>query len=265
MLQTSIVEISALTEADRATMFNLYRKNYDGGELSVFYRDLDAKNCSVVLRDESGIIRGFSTVAVYDENFDGQPVRVLYSGDTIIEPAYWGQNQMSKSWLELAGSIKQESPSIPLYWLLIVKGHRTYRYLSLFSNDYYPRRDVETPVEMQSLMDYLAVRKFADQYDAITGLVKFSGHRSYLSADLAVIPDKDSGRLDVQYFLSRNPKYYEGDELLCLCELSAANLTRLARQWFEAGRLQSGRGRSAAITPAGVTEAGITDISQKAS
>ncbi|MFN8554259.1 MAG: hypothetical protein U0103_22515 [Candidatus Obscuribacterales bacterium] len=260
MLQTSIVEISTLTEVDRATMFNLYRRNYDGGEPSVFFRDLDAKNCAVVLRDESAIIRGFSTVVVYDENFAGKPVRVLYSGDTIIEPAYWGQNQMSKAWLELAGSIKQEAPDTPLYWLLIVKGHRTYRYLSLFSNDYYPRHDVETPVEMQSLMNHLATRKFGDQYDATAGLVKFSGCRSYLSADLASIPDKDSGRLDVQYFLSRNPKYYEGDELLCVCELSADNLTRLARQWFEAGRLRSGLVRSAAVS-----HAGITDINQKAS
>lgn len=76
------------------------------------------------------------------------------------------------------------------------------------------------------------------QYDAISGLVRFPEPRSYLNQELAAIPDKDSGRLDVQYFLSRNPQYYKGDELLCVCELKADNLTRLARQWFEAGRNQ---------------------------
>lgn len=50
----------------------------------------------------------FSTLAVYAEVFQGEPIRVLYSGDTIIEQAYWGQNQMSKAWLELAGFIKQK-------------------------------------------------------------------------------------------------------------------------------------------------------------
>jgi hypothetical protein len=238
MLLTSIVNISTLTEKDRTTMFDLYHVNYDGGEPSVFYRDLDAKNYAVVLRDESGIVRGFSTLAVYNENFSGQPVRVVYSGDTIVEQAYWGQNQLSKTWLELAGCIKQEAPHVPLYWLLIVKGHRTYRYLSLFSTEYYPRHNVETPTGIQQLMDHLARQKFGDQYDPINGLVKFPEPRSFLNEELAIIPDKDCGRLDVKYFLTRNPQYYEGDELLCLCELKAENLTKIARQLFEAGRKQ---------------------------
>lgn len=59
MLLTSIVNISTLSDKDRATMFDLYHVNYDGGEPSVFYRDLDAKNYAVVLRDANGIIRGF--------------------------------------------------------------------------------------------------------------------------------------------------------------------------------------------------------------
>ncbi len=256
MLETSIVDISNLTEVERAAMFALYHGNYDGGDSSIFFRDLDAKNCAVVLRDEDGVVRGFSTVAIYNELYLGSPVRVLYSGDTIIEPAYWGQNQMSKAWLELAGSIKQEAPQTPLYWLLIVKGHRTYRYLSLFSNEYFPRKNCETPSETQSLMDYLAHKKFGNQYDPQTGLVKFTEPRSYLNSTLAVIPEKDSGRLDVQYFLSRNPRYFEGDELLCLCELSAEKLTRLARQWFQAGAMQS---RHLLSTPP------VPPISQKAS
>ncbi|HEY9683540.1 MAG TPA: hypothetical protein V6C89_19960 [Drouetiella sp.] len=253
MLKTSIVDISTLNERDRATMFQLYHVNYDGGDAAIFYRDLDAKNCALVLRDESNIIRGFSTIVVYSETFNGKSVRVLYSGDTIIEPAYWGQNQMSRVWLELAGNIKMEAPDTPLYWLLIVKGHRTYRYLSLFSKEYYPRHDVETPPEMQSLMDHLAHQKFGDQYDAATGLVKFVEPRSFLNVDLAVVPEKDAERQDVKYFLSRNPQYYEGDELLCVCELSVSNLTRLARQWFESGQSHSLEFQAAA------------DVTQKAS
>lgn len=235
MLSTSIVQIATLSAKDRNTMFQLYHCYYDGGEPSVFYRDLDAKDYSVVLRDANGVIRGFSTLAVYSELCQGKAVRVLYSGDTIIEREYWGQNQFSKAWLELAGYLKEEAPHIPLYWLLIVKGHRTYRYLSLFSNEYYPRHNVDTPSEIQQLMDHLATQKFGQSYDAVSGLVQFPEPRSFLSKELAAIPDKDSGRPDVQYFLTRNPLYYEGDELLCLCELKPENLTKFARQWFEAG------------------------------
>lgn len=235
MLITSIVQIAALTERDRLQMFDLYSSNYDNGEPSVFYRDLNAKNYAVVLRDQNGFIRGFSTVAIYSDSFRGESFRVLYSGDTIIEPAYWGQNQLSRAWLELAGLLKAEAPDTPLYWLLIVKGHRTYRYLSLFSKEYYPRCDVATPDRMKALMDYVAVQKFGAQYDEHSGLVKFPEPRSYLNKELAVIPGKDARRADVQYFLQRNPNYFDGDELLCMCELSAENLTRLAKQWFEFG------------------------------
>ncbi|HEY9678485.1 MAG TPA: hypothetical protein V6C76_10780 [Drouetiella sp.] len=238
MLLTSILNISALSEKDRSTMFDLYHSNYDGGEPATFYRDLDAKNFAVVLRDENGVIRGFSTLAVYNENFQNAPVRVLYSGDTIIEPEFWGQNQMSKAWLELAGYIKEECPGVPLYWLLIVKGHRTYRYLSLFSTEYFPRHQIETPLHVQQLMDHLATKKFGVQYDPTTGLVKFPEPRSHLNQSLAVIPPKDVGRAEVQYFLSRNPYYEQGDELLCLCELKAEKLTRLAKQWFETGHTE---------------------------
>jgi hypothetical protein len=238
MLKTSIIEIADLRDDDRATMFDLYAAYYEGADEAVFQRDLSAKDFVVVLTSEDDVIRGFSTLCVYKEVWNGRNVRVLYSGDTIIEREYWGQNQFSKVWLELAGRIKAEDASTPLYWLLIVKGHRTYRYLSLFSNEYFPRHDLETPDEFQNLMHHLAERKFGNSYDPGSGLIRFPEPRSFLSEDLALIPAKDSERPEVKYFLHRNPKYYEGDELLCLCELRPDKLTRLARQWFEEGCTQ---------------------------
>jgi hypothetical protein len=235
MLKTSIIEIAELRNKDRAQMFDLYAAYYEGAEAAVFHRDLSAKDFVVLMTSDDEVIRGFSTLCVYRENWKGQNVRVLYSGDTIIERDYWGQNQFSKVWLELAGRIKAEDPSTPLYWLLIVKGHRTYRYLSLFSKEYFPRHDLDTPNGFQSLMDHLAQRKFGNSYDPDSGLIRFPEPRSFLSEDLAIIPAKDSQRPEVKYFLRRNPKYYEGDELLCLCELQPEKLTRLARQWFEDG------------------------------
>jgi hypothetical protein len=235
MLNCTIVNVSDLKDADRAVMFGLYAVYYAGALESIFQRDLNAKDFVVVLRDEMEAIRGFSTLCVYEELWNGKKVRVLYSGDTIIEKDYWGQNQFSKAWLELAGRIKADAPEIPLYWLLIVKGHRTYRYLSLFSNEYFPRHDLETPDEFQGLMHHLAQRKFGQSYDVESGLIRFPEPRSYLTAELAEIPAKDCGRPEVKYFLDRNPRYFEGDELLCLCELRADKLTRIARQWFEEG------------------------------
>lgn len=235
MLDACVRRISSLSKEDRECMFRLYRDNYGGAAETVFNKDLNAKDYTILLTDPLANIRGFSTLAIYNEQYRGKPVKVIYSGDTIIDKAYWGKNEFAATWLRLVGSIKAEAPGIPLYWLLIVKGHRTYRYLPLFSKEYYPRHDAETPAAQQRLMHHLAASRFGDAYDAESGLVRFQGKRSFLSEDLAPVPPKDLARGDVQYFLARNPRYTEGDELLCLCELAPENLTRFARAWFMEG------------------------------
>lgn len=235
MLTTAILKVDRLTMSQRSIMFDLYAANYAGAIEQIFQRDLSGKDSVIVLFDEDGIIKGFSTLVVFEHLYCGSTVRVIYSGDTIIDRQYWGENNFSKAWLEFAGALKSERPDVPLYWLLIVKGHRTYRYLSLFSSEYFPRANVQTPVGFQNLMDELAVKRFGKAYDASSGLIRFEEPRSYLTAELAEIPSKDLKRSDVQYFLERNPLYYEGDELLCLCELKSSKMTKLARRWFEEG------------------------------
>ena len=238
MLKTSILTTTEINDMDRTAMFHLYDSYYQGASRKVFRMDLDDKDYVIALKDHEGVIRGFSTLAIFNERFYESKIRVIFSGDTIVDKAYWGQNPLSQTWIEFAGHIKAGAPEIPLYWLLIVKGHRTYRYLSIFSNQYFPRYERETPAEYQELMHYLGNERFGDSYNPESGLVLFPEPRSYLIPELAVIPDKDRERPEIKYFLERNPQYYEGDELLCLCELQEQNLTNLASRWFKDGDSQ---------------------------
>jgi hypothetical protein len=240
-LKATVHSVSELSACDRDSMFRLYDANYAGGVSEVFGRDLDAKNYAVLLTDAENRIRGFSTLVVYNEVYAGENVRVIYSGDTIIDKAYWGKNDFAPAWLRLAGRIKAQAPETSLYWLLIAKGHRTYRYLSLFSNEYYPRHDVMTPRLQQAQMDHFARARFGADYDTCRGLVLFNESRSFLRESLAEISPKDAARRDVQFFLEKNPGYAKGDELLCLCRLEPEKLTRFARAWFIEGmEAQSG-------------------------
>ena len=234
-LTSSIVTITELSESDKSRMYLLYDEYYASSNLSTFRTDLSHKNYVILLRDTAGVIQGFSTLALYDEIYLGSPIRVIYSGDTIIDKAYWGQNPFAKTWLQFAGYLTAKSPNIPLYWLLIVKGHRTYRYLPLFSKEYYPRFETPMPEEAQNLLNFLAKRKFGNAYNETSGLVYFPEPRSHLSPELSKIPEKDINRPEVQFFLSKNPNYAKGDELVCLCKLSPNNLTRFARKWFLEG------------------------------
>jgi hypothetical protein len=235
---TSVLEITTLSDGDRRQMFSLYSAYYCNSNETIFQSDLASKSYVILLHDKAAI-QGFSTLALYEEEFEGSPIQVIYSGDTIIDKAYWGQPLLPKAWLQFAGRIAAQTPEIPLYWLLIVKGHRTYRYLKLFSQNYYPRYNVETPLKIQKMLNHLASRRFGAAYNRDNGLVCFPEPRSFLTPDLALIPEKDIKRPEVQFFLSKNPDYAQGDEMVCLCRLSPNNLTRLSLKWFMAGATES--------------------------
>ncbi|HVI87303.1 MAG TPA: hypothetical protein VM659_03320 [Dongiaceae bacterium] len=216
-------------------MFEIYAAHYDGTSRSRFETDLEAKHLVLTVHSSDNVIQGFTTLLVLDDVFAGSPLRAIYSGDTIIDRAYWGSQVLAFNWIRLAGAIKAEAPDIPLYWFLIVKGHRTYRYLSAFSKIFYPHWERRTPAEMQALMDHLASERFPGSYRAEPGIIHFPETHGHLKSGLAEVTASEAARADVAYFLARNPGYRIGDELVCLTELNPANLTALARQQFLLG------------------------------
>jgi hypothetical protein len=216
-------------------MYDLYGRYYEATSRRLFESDLADKDFVVVLQDDAGAVVGFSTLALLDAEIDGQRVRVIYSGDTIIERAFWGTQALAFTWLRFAGTVKAQEPACPLYWFLIVKGHRTYRYLSAFSVDFFPHWETPTPAWAQSIMTSFARRRFSDAYDAERGVVSFPESRGHLKPMWATVEPEEAARGDVAFFLRRNPGYVRGDELVCLTELSCPNLRPLARRVFAQG------------------------------
>src|SRR3546814_8940006 len=115
----------------------------------------------------------------------------MYSGDTIVHQDHWGQQALAFTWIDFSGALKADAPALPLYWLLLVKGHRTYRYLRAFYRVFYPALQRETPPETKSLMDHLAAEKVGDFYSPATGVVHFPRSRGHLKAAWAEITAKD--------------------------------------------------------------------------
>ena len=52
---------------------------------------------------------------------------------------------LSTGFARLAGRLARENAPLPLYWLLITKGYRTWRYLPLFAHEYWPNPGCATP------------------------------------------------------------------------------------------------------------------------
>lgn len=217
------------------SMYDLYTKYYEATTWDIFFTDLSHKDYVILLWDEQQQVQGFSTLAVLKFEFEGQPSRAIFSGDTIINHLYWGEQTLPLTWCRLAGQIKAEASELPLYWFLIVKGCRTYRYLPVFAKSFYPNWRYPTPTRYQALMDYLAHQKFGDNYHPESGLIQFPTSQGHLREDWAQIKPVTAKKSDVCYFLERNPEYYKGHELVCLMELSEENMRSHARRGFLEG------------------------------
>src|SRR5262245_6588707 len=234
-LAATVERVATLDTRAIGAMFGLYDSYYDASSRALFEADLGNKHFVVMLREPSGALAGFSTLAVLEAEIGGTRLRAIYSGDTIIDYAHWGTQALAFTWIRFAGSIKAWAPQLPLYWFLIVKGHRTYRYLSAFSIDFHPHWQAPTPAPTREIMDALASHRFGCAYDATRGVVSFAQSRGHLRSEWALVEPEEAARPDVAFFLRSNPGYVSGDELVCLAELASGNLRPLARRVFEQG------------------------------
>jgi len=223
-----------LSEKDVRAMYDLYESYYEATSLELFRLDLGAKSHVIELHCD-GDLRGFSTLSVLDMELAGERNRALFSGDTIIDHAFWGEQALVRAFCYFAGQVKLAAPTQPLYWLLISKGHRTYRYLSAFAHRYYPHPAKVTPAPLQARMEFLARMKFGEYFDAARGVICFPQSRGHLKAQWAQVREQLHEHPAVRFFLARNPRYHEGQELVCLTELAADNLRSFARQAFLQG------------------------------
>jgi len=217
-----------LQEYDLSRMYGLLSQSFEGVTQVQFQRDLSEKNW-VILLEKSGSFVGFSTLLVYETSFDGEIYSVVYSGDTIVSSDGWNTSTLPRTWIAAVAELRNRYPRGPYLWLLITSGFRTYRFLPLFWREFFPRFDSQTPPHWKRLADLLAAERFGRAYDARTGVVHFQNPQR-LRGPLAEVPAGRHRDSHVKFFLSCNPGHEQGDELVCLTELSPHNLTPAGRR-----------------------------------
>ena len=231
---TSIAVPSAdLSAMEIQAMFRVFSENFSGATPEIFERDLNNKNWVILLRDcETKELEGFSTLALYETECNGDPISVVYSGDTIIRREYWGTPELPRSWIHTVLE-KSAHMTQPLYWLLISSGYKTYRFLTVFYKDFYPRCDKPTPPAIQSMMDYLATQRFGSEYHCAEGIVRFNAGATPLRDGIAEITDERLRDPHIAFYLEKNPGHVNGDELVCITQIHPDNFTpagkRMAR------------------------------------
>ena len=231
-LVSAVIERAELADGEIVAMWQLYEAYYDGTSEELFRSDLAKKSHVLLSRDADSEIRGFSTIELDRQSFEGREIGVVFSGDTIIDHRYWAKNDFAFCWIRFASTLHQANPELPLYWLLIVKGHRTYRYMSVFGERCYPAPGWDAPPSVQKLMDQLASERFGDAWNSDTGLLHFERSQGHLKPEWAEVPEAARRRKEVAFFLERNPDYDRGDEMVCLCEISLENMKPLTKRIF---------------------------------
>jgi hypothetical protein len=229
-----LVRAAEVTPAERDVMFALMDRYYEGVRRDVFEADLAEKRWVIQLvHPDTGWLCGFSTQMLLEADAGGRPVAALFSGDTIIDREHWGDSALTHVWGRLALALIDRHAPAELYWFLISKGYKTYRFLPIFFHAFYPHPERPTPDDVQQALDALARQKYPQRYDAERGLIRPSLGR--LRPGVADVTAERLRDPFVRFFVERNPGHADGDELCCLAPLTRANFTPAAYRVIGAG------------------------------
>ncbi|OUS32535.1 hypothetical protein A9Q99_00220 [Gammaproteobacteria bacterium 45_16_T64] len=235
-LKGKIVAISALRERDKCAMYELMVRYYENTQWERFNKDLDEKQHVILLlagADEQ--IKGFSTLMQTETEINGRKSLAIFSGDTVVDEAYWGQRVLGKKFLSYLLMQRVKNPLAPLYWLLISKGYKTYLLMANNFSEHYPRFESKTPTNQQKLMDAFAGKLFGDSYCAETGCCKFPKSLGQLREGVAHLEKEEvAGNDRIQFFYDNNPGWAQGDELVCIARMSwSMPAYYLGKSWWK--------------------------------
>jgi hypothetical protein len=222
-LQGNIITASDVGRRTRAGMFRLISTYYENMHWDKFISDLEEKEWVLLLKDNKGTVKGFTTLMVRDFTVDNVQAKCFFSGDTIVDCDCRGSYLFHKVWIDFVLETSRKYPDSKSYWLMISKGYKTYRFLPLYFKSFYPTFTKPTPVFEKHLMDTFGRCKFPDRYNGRAGIIYNRGTCDYLKQGVADLSPARLRDPHVRFFVRANPEYYRGDELVCLADLDMAN------------------------------------------
>ena len=80
----------------------------------------------------------------------------------------------------------------------------------------------------RALLDVLGRHKFPQLYDPVRGVIRADAQKDCLRDGVAEVTPERLKDPHVRFFLERNPRHMEGEELCCLAPLSRTNFTTAA-------------------------------------
>jgi len=245
-LKAAYFPLSRIDVNDIRQMYAVYSRYYERTEWDIFLRDLSKKSGAFLIRRKSdNLIVGFSTVVTTDLMVKGRKARGVFSGDTIIERAYWGSRVLQLAFYKFLISEKVRNPRATLYWLLISKGFKTYLLLANNFVSYYPNPQGKNS-ELSEVVDIYCNQMFPEYYDADRQILDFGDEYQCLKGDVAEITESmRRGNPGIRFFEECNPEWRRGTELPCVgvfdLEMLAAYALKYATKPASKGRADAAK------------------------
>lgn len=219
--------ISSVTVSHIKQMYDLYSKYYENTSLDVFLTDLSKKSGVIlVTRAVDDQIVGFSTQTFFDMKVDGKRVRGIFSGDTIIEQAYWGNNALANTFYRRLIIERMKRPLVPFYWCLISKGYKTYLLMTNNFYNYYPNVNGKDD-KYRRITEAYCQQLFPEAFDREKMLLDFGESYVRLKGDVAAItPELVAANPHIAFFEKVNPSWRRGTEVPCLAACDYESLGR---------------------------------------
>lgn len=225
-----IKNIANIEQKELEEMYFLMSNHYNNVNKEKFMKDFLSKEGVILLYDAFQNIKGFSTYVFYIIEFQNEKIKILFSGDTIIDASCWGGSYLFEAFIELMIKTYQTT-EIKLYWLLITKGFRTYQIPTIYFKEFYPCVNQIMPLREAQLIDIVLRKIFREYWHANEFLVKYNPPADYLKKEFAIIDEHKARNAHVRFFLEKNPGYVNGDEMPCLTRIEPANFSRLTLKY----------------------------------
>ncbi|MBI5924799.1 MAG: hypothetical protein HY836_04300 [Aquabacterium sp.] len=223
--------IKSVTVSNIKQMYDIYASYYENTSLDIFLNDLSKKSGVIlVTRKSDDKIVGFSTQTFFDIKVDGKRVRGIFSGDTIIEQAYWGNNALANTFYRRLIIERIKRPFTPFYWFLISKGYKTYLLMTNNFYNYYPKVDGNRGGRNEryhNITQAYCEALFPEAFDKEAMLLDFGQEYVRLKGDVAdITPELKSANPHIAFFEKVNPSWRRGTEVPCLAACDYESLFR---------------------------------------
>lgn len=233
-----LLSVPALDVNQRRLLHQLFLRYYENTDFESFCADLGEKTHVLSFWAGRELV-GFSTIRKLNGLGDLKGL-FLFSGDTVFDDRFWSQRYLQKAFVLYALQTRLSARGLPVYWMLISKGYKTYLMMKKNFPYSFPDREKAIPPEIQTIMDGFYRWKFGRAYDASKGLIAFPEPRQRVRVEASqsgIQTDEDAG-----YFFKKNPTYHEGTELACLAQIRLRDLIWLLPKYLLRQRYLALRG-----------------------